>query len=97
MSQTASQPSTDPAADGVPPHRYTPALAQEDVAAFYEQLRNTDVEVKTSQPSVGDFTEVYRPLLEQGLSIVSVHLSAALSGTCESARQASDQPGCHYI
>jgi leucyl-tRNA synthetase len=28
MSQTASQPSTEPTADGVPPHRYTPALAQ---------------------------------------------------------------------
>ena len=28
MSQTASQPHAEPAADGVPPHRYTPALAQ---------------------------------------------------------------------
>ncbi|SDD14723.1 leucyl-tRNA synthetase [Geodermatophilus telluris] len=28
MSQTVSQPATDPAGDGVPPHRYTPALAQ---------------------------------------------------------------------
>src|SRR4029453_9411109 len=28
MSQTASQPNADPTGDGVPPHRYTPALAQ---------------------------------------------------------------------
>ncbi|PRY47495.1 leucyl-tRNA synthetase [Geodermatophilus tzadiensis] len=28
MSQTVSQPATDPAGEGVPPHRYTPALAQ---------------------------------------------------------------------
>ena len=28
MSQTASK-SADPSADGVPPHRYTPALAQQ--------------------------------------------------------------------
>ena len=27
MSQTASQPSPDPDGDGVPPHRFTPALA----------------------------------------------------------------------
>ncbi|MGR7028075.1 leucine--tRNA ligase [Geodermatophilus sp. URMC 62] len=28
MSQTVSRPTTDPADEGVPPHRYTPALAQ---------------------------------------------------------------------
>jgi leucyl-tRNA synthetase len=28
MSQTASQPTTEPAEEGVPPHRYTPVLAQ---------------------------------------------------------------------
>jgi leucyl-tRNA synthetase len=29
MSQTASSPNADPTGDGVPPHRYTPALAQQ--------------------------------------------------------------------
>ena len=29
MSQTASQPNVEPAGDGAPPHRYTPALAQQ--------------------------------------------------------------------
>jgi DegV family protein with EDD domain len=59
-----------------------------DYGAFYERLRDTSLEFKTSQPSVGDFTEVYRPLLDDGLSIVSIHLSAGISGTYESARQA---------
>ena len=60
----------------------------EDLAGFYQRLRDTSLVFKTSQPSVGDFTDVYRPLLEDGLSIVSIHLSAGISGTCESARQA---------
>lgn len=59
-----------------------------DTAEFYERLRDPALEFKTSQPSVGDFTDVYRPLLDEGLSIVSIHLSAAISGTFESARQA---------
>jgi leucyl-tRNA synthetase len=37
MSQTASQPSTDPTADGVPPHRYTPALAQDIELAWQDR------------------------------------------------------------
>src|SRR5687767_15834974 len=37
MSQTASQPSTDPTADGVPPHRYTPALAQQIELAWQDR------------------------------------------------------------
>ncbi|MCV2491296.1 leucine--tRNA ligase [Geodermatophilus sp. YIM 151500] len=37
MSQTASQPSTDPTADGVPPHRYTPALAQSIELAWQDR------------------------------------------------------------
>ncbi|MGY1813101.1 leucine--tRNA ligase [Blastococcus sp. SYSU D00820] len=37
MSQTASQPTTDPTGDGVPPHRYTPALAQEIELAWQDR------------------------------------------------------------
>ena len=36
MSQTAS-PSTDPSTDGVPPHRYTPALAQQIELAWQDR------------------------------------------------------------
>ncbi|MGY1594406.1 leucine--tRNA ligase [Geodermatophilus sp. SYSU D00708] len=37
MSQTASQPATDPAGEGVPPHRYTPALAQQIELAWQDR------------------------------------------------------------
>nr|WP_097205129.1 leucine--tRNA ligase [Geodermatophilus sabuli] len=37
MSQTASQPNADPTVDGVPPHRYTPALAQQIELAWQDR------------------------------------------------------------
>jgi DegV family protein with EDD domain len=58
---------------------------------FYERLRRSDDGATTSQPSVGDFREVYEPLLEAGRDIVSIHLSAGISGTCQSANQARQQ------
>src|SRR4051795_6543565 len=59
-----------------------------DYDTFYEELRDADPLPTTSQPAVGDFLAVYEPLLDQGQDIVSVHISAGLSGTCEAARQA---------
>ena len=58
---------------------------------FYERLRASSSGATTSQPSVGDFLAVYEPLLAEGHDIVSIHLSAGISGTCESARQAAAQ------
>jgi DegV family protein with EDD domain len=55
---------------------------------FYERLRRSEDGATTSQPSVGDFLEVYEPLLGEGREIVSIHISAGISGTVESARQA---------
>lgn len=65
-----------------PEHEYS------DLDAFYVRLRESPQLPKTSQPSVGDFIAVYRPLLEQGRDIVSLHLAEGLSGTCQSAREA---------
>jgi DegV family protein with EDD domain len=62
-----------------------------DLHDFYERLRVSDQTVTTSQPSVGDFTSVYEPLLAEGKEIVSIHLSSGISGTCESAMQARDR------
>jgi DegV family protein with EDD domain len=59
-----------------------------DYTDFYERLRLSDEGATTSQPSVGDFISVYEPLLAEGMEIASIHLSAAISGTCESAKQA---------
>ncbi len=63
-------------------------IAESEYADFYERLGRSDEGATTSQPSVGDFTSVYAPLLAEHREIVSIHLSAGISGTCESARQA---------
>ena len=62
-----------------------------DLAAFYTRLSRSDELPSTSQPSVGDFLAVYEPLLEDGADIVSIHLSAGISGTFAAAEQARDQ------
>jgi DegV family protein with EDD domain len=62
----------------------------QDYDAYYEELRTNDALPTTSQPSVGDFIEVYEPLLAEGNSVVSVHLSAGISGTADAARQAKE-------
>jgi DegV family protein with EDD domain len=59
-----------------------------DYAAFFEDLRAADKLPTTSQPSVGDFTSVFEPLLVDEGEVVSVHISGGLSGTPEAARQA---------
>ncbi len=59
-----------------------------DYGAFYEKLEASDEGATTSQPSVGDFLSVYRPHLEAGREVVSIHLSAGISGTVEAAGQA---------
>ena len=42
---------------------------------------------KTSQPPVGVFADVFEHLAEDGAQIISIHMSHALSGTVEAARQ----------
>ena len=59
-----------------------------DYDTFYERLGRSREGASTSQPSVGDFVSVYEPLLAEGRDIVSIHLSAGISGTCDSANQA---------
>jgi DegV family protein with EDD domain len=66
-------------------------VAGEQYADFFERLRKSSEGATTSQPSVGDFCEVYEPLLAEGKDIVSIHLSAGISGTCESASQARER------
>ncbi|MEV4619764.1 DegV family protein [Asanoa sp. NPDC049573] len=52
------------------------------------------VSVTTSRPSPASFASLYRRLLSEGASdVVSVHLSAQLSGTVESARLAAAEVG----
>jgi DegV family protein with EDD domain len=54
--------------------------------------------VSTSRPTPGDFVAVYRRLLGAGADrIVSIHLSAELSGTHDAARLAAAQVGEHLV
>ena len=63
----------------------------DDLDGFYDRLRAAEEAVTTSQPSVGDFLAVYEPLLDEGREIVSIHISAGISGTYETAVQARDR------
>jgi DegV family protein with EDD domain len=72
--------------DGV--ERRESEIAGAGYAEFFDRLRRSSEGATTSQPSVGDFIEVYGPLLDAGGEIVSIHISAGISGTYESARQA---------
>lgn len=59
---------------------------------FYERLVAAPALPTTSQPSPADFAAVYAQLAEEGCTnIVSIHLTSALSGTCESAIMAASE------
>ena len=64
-----------------------------DYSQFYARLGSSDELPTTSQPSIGDFLEVYEPLLEAGHEIVSIHLAGGMSGTVSAAGQAREQLG----
>jgi DegV family protein with EDD domain len=66
-------------------HQQREADILEDTDGFYDALRTSAEAATTSQPAVGDFLAVWRPLLEAGEDIISVHLSSGISGTCASA------------
>jgi len=57
---------------------------------FMDKLVKSKVHPRTSQPSPGEFVEMYRPFVEKGMDIVSMHLSSSLSGTYQSASIAKE-------
>jgi len=62
-----------------------------DFNEFYELLMGSTAELpKTSQPSPGEFIEVWEPLLDEGREVVSLHIAGGVSGTFNSALQARD-------
>ncbi|HEY2480421.1 MAG TPA: DegV family protein [Solirubrobacterales bacterium] len=65
-----------------------PELQITDYDDFYSRLRQSSGGATTSQPSLGDFIDVWQPLLDQGKEVVSIHISSAISGTFEAANQA---------
>jgi DegV family protein with EDD domain len=59
-------------------------------ADFYPLLEASDNLPTTSQPSAGDFAEVYRRIAATDPDILSIHLTSGLSGTLNSAVAAAD-------
>jgi DegV family protein with EDD domain len=55
-----------------------------DRLTFYQKLEG-DIIPTSSQPSPGQFVDVYRPLAEDGHSIISIHVTSKHSGTYQSA------------
>jgi DegV family protein with EDD domain len=60
-----------------------------DVGMFYARLGADDELPTTAPPEVEDFVHVYEPLLAEGRSVVSIHISSGLSDTCDKARAAA--------
>ncbi|MBI2165133.1 MAG: DegV family protein [Chloroflexi bacterium] len=58
---------------------------------FYRRLVSEPRLPTTSQPSVGTFLDIYRSLAEGAEGIVSIHISAKVSGTWNSAHQAAQE------
>ncbi|MBZ4655188.1 MAG: domain protein DegV family [Peptococcaceae bacterium] len=58
-----------------------------DISAreFYEKLKESDKLPTTSQPSPGEFQEVFNSLSADGSSVISIHISANMSGTYQAA------------
>ena len=55
---------------------------------FFQKLETDPNHPSTSQPSPEAFVKTYEKLLKEGFEILSVHVSAKLSGTINSAEQA---------
>ena len=58
-------------------------------AEFYRRIETTQKVPTTSQPSVGEFIELYEKLANDGSEILSIHLTSKLSGAWQAATLAA--------
>lgn len=67
-------------------------IDQEEISSeeFIQFLDNDENDLKTSQPPLGQFVETYETLTKDGAEVISIHLSSGLSGTYQTAFQASE-------
>ncbi|TCL48017.1 DegV family protein with EDD domain [Thermolongibacillus altinsuensis] len=56
---------------------------------FMKKMREAEELPKSSQPSTGQFLEVYDRLGSEGCEIVSIHMTGGMSGTVRSAESAA--------
>ena len=64
---------------------------------FYSKLVRSKTLPKTSQPSIGEFVDIYKMHAQHDNEIISMHISNKLSGTYRTALLARDAMGndCH--
>jgi len=56
---------------------------------FYQKVRQSESLPTTSQPSIGEFENMYKKLAEEGFNaVISIHLSKKVSGTFQAATSA---------
>ena len=72
---------------GVEAFKETVEITNEE---FYARLKTAPALPTTSQPSPGDFLDVFRPLVDAGHEVLVLPLSSRLSGTYSSATAARD-------
>ncbi|MHB0877496.1 MAG: DegV family protein, partial [Anaerolineae bacterium] len=66
--------------------------AEVDIDEFYDLLEASFPAIPTtSQPSVGEFVQIYEQYAERDPDVLSLHISSGLSGTFASAAMARDQ------
>ncbi|AVQ33180.1 DegV family protein [Staphylococcus muscae] len=65
---------------------------QTDISSedYINYLGDDSYDLKTSQPPLGMFVEKYEELAKDDVEIISIHLTSGLSGTVQTARQASE-------
>lgn len=62
---------------------------------FYVKLSQSKDLPKTSQPSIGEFIQLYERLKEEYTHAIAIHASSALTGTYQGSVSASEQTGFH--
>ncbi|HXV98527.1 MAG TPA: DegV family protein, partial [Anaerolineae bacterium] len=62
-----------------------------DPETFYQRIKTDGLLPTTSQPSAGEFSQIYQTLAADGSEILSIHVTSKLSGTWQSAILAARQ------
>jgi len=60
---------------------------------FFQRMASSKELPTTSQPTPAEFAEVYRPMMDDGAEVVSIHISSLMSGTMQSAQLAKTMLG----
>lgn len=62
-----------------------------DAAGFYRRIEQSGALPSTSQPSIGEFCELYENLAADGSDVLSIHVTSKLSGTWQAATMAAQR------